>query len=459
MMPTIQRFRWIVLALAVFCFQESASAQEALLIQDTLPWDFTAWQSELANTGVPYAQIDSASVATTPLDQYHMVITSSVQGNTSYTTLNGLVTEFEDYVEQGGILIWSGCTRGDEFPYPIALFGGENNTGGNANNNVEDPTHPLLANVTDPIYGQSANHNYWTDLPVDAEVLVTHPENFNPILYLLYRGSGVLIATGQTWEHGWGNGQDAGTVLANAVNWGWALEICEESDLDGDGYTECDGDCNDNDPSLTPADMDMDGFSSCDGDCDDSRSDVYHGCVEICDEVDNNCDGIVDEGFDYDHDGHTTCGMEPDCNDYDNSVYPGATEVPYDAIDQDCDGFDLTDIDMDGFDGIEVGGTDCDDLNAAIYPGAEENCANGIDDNCDGAPDEHDSDCAVGDDSANPEAEHSQGILCQCDAAGRSRAPVFLIGMLWLALLRLTTNQARRRWPSRPSNRSNPRDP
>ena len=40
-------------------------------------------------------------------------------------------------------------------------------------------------------------------------------------------------------------------------------------DLDGDGFTECDGDCDDENPNLTPEDKDGDGISTCEGDCRD----------------------------------------------------------------------------------------------------------------------------------------------------------------------------------------------
>ena len=65
-------------------------------------------------------------------------------------------------------------------------------------------------------------------------------------------------------------------------------------------------------------------------------------------------------------------------------------EIPYDWIDQDCDGADLTDVDGDGQDSTEVGGRDCDDTDPEVHAGNAEEC-NGIDDDCDGLIDAEDT--------------------------------------------------------------------
>ena len=100
--------------------------------------------------------------------------------------------------------------------------------------------------------------------------------------------------------------------------------------------------------------------------------------TEICDGLDNDCNGIIDDDFDYDEDGYTTCGG--DCDDNNPNVHEAADEI-CDGLDNDCDGLlGPTENDTDGDGYYECGG-DCDDNNQAINPSAQEIC-NGIDDNC-----------------------------------------------------------------------------
>ena len=61
---------------------------------------------------------------------------------------------------------------------------------------------------------------------------------------------------------------------------------------------------------------------------------------ELCNGVDDNCDGSVDEPFDVDLDGHVdiACPGGDDCNDADATIHPAAFENCGNATDDDCDG-------------------------------------------------------------------------------------------------------------------------
>ncbi len=171
-------------------------------------------------------------------------------------------------------------------------------------------------------------------------------------------------------------------------------------DADGDGYST-DTDCNDNDahPGATERcngvddncngvidegfDRDGDGYTTCNGDCNDGNASIHPGVPEICNNIDDNCNGAVDEGFDADGDGWTSCGG--DCNDANPQVHPGATEI-CNGIDDNCNMTIDEGFDADG-DGYTSCGGDCNDANPLINPGQPEIC-NGVDDNCNGVVDE-----------------------------------------------------------------------
>ena len=142
----------------------------------------------------------------------------------------------------------------------------------------------------------------------------------------------------------------------------------EEGDLDQDGYTTEQGDCDDDDPDMSPG-------------ADD----------DTVDGVDQNCDGF--DGPDEDGDGYADAAAGgDDCDDTDAESHPDAADDMVDGVDQDCDGFDGPDEDGDGYADAAAGGDDCDDTDASISPGAPELCVDGVDTDCDGLKDADDVD-------------------------------------------------------------------
>ena len=160
-------------------------------------------------------------------------------------------------------------------------------------------------------------------------------------------------------------------------------------------------------------------------DCDDDDPTVNGGAPEIAgDGLDQDCDGGDDCFVDVDNDGYrpdgrtTTASADMDCTDSGEAddtdpsgdcddasaaIHPGASEIPGDQDDQDCDGTEICYVDNDGdshrtdmtvasadMDCIDRGealateaNDDCDDTAATVYPGASEIISNGIDENCD----------------------------------------------------------------------------
>ena len=270
-------------------------------------------------------------------------------------------------------------------------------------------------------------------------------------------------------------------------------DIFEISCVQPTGFVSINGDCNDNNPNINPGatetcnsiDDDCDGFvdgndpnlvggavwyqdadndgwgdaavsrMDCSqpfgfvanaGDCNDSNASIFPGSTEVCNGLDDDCDGLVD-GDDPDFSGAATWYLDADgdgfgnaansvqecvrpagyvdngndCNDGNPQINPAATET-CNGVDDDCDNLTdgddpdvsglfrtwYADLDRDGFGnenqfmesctqpaGFVSNSTDCDDTNEMVFPGAIELC-NGIDDDCDGLLDDQDPDVVGG---------------------------------------------------------------
>ncbi len=195
----------------------------------------------------------------------------------------------------------------------------------------------------------------------------------------------------------------------NAAIFPGAVEVCNGVDDNCDGATDpgCDDDKDGYCDATLPVDPTSVACPNGGGDCDDTHAAAHPGAKEICDGLDNDCDGVTDPGCDQDGDGYCVGNAAVsascpnggnDCNDADPLTNPKGTEI-CDNADQNCDGKtdEGCDADADGYCATTVpsdakfpacpsGGGDCNDGDKAINPGAVDSC-NGKDDNCDGVTD------------------------------------------------------------------------
>ncbi len=344
----------------------------------------------------------------------------------------------------------------------------DNNCDGNVNEGLATSTY--YRDLDGDSYGDISTFMVWCELPegyaLNSEDCNDAEENINPGAAEVCDGAdndcdgdideGVKTIFYQDADND-GYGNPTSSILVCTAPNGYVLnnEDCNDSNADihpgavevCDGLdNDCDGQVDEDCPTATNTyyrDADNDGYGDPNNsieaeeqphgyvadntDCNDSNADIHPGAVEVCDGLDNDCDGDIDEGVkiifyhDVDGDGYgdsasSTSACEApagyvananDCDDTVATVNPGATEV-CDGLDNDCDndideGVKIIfyyDADGDGYgnpvssilactapNGCVLNNEDCDDTNAAINPGAVETC-DGLDNDCDGQVDE-----------------------------------------------------------------------
>ncbi|MCH7521893.1 MAG: hypothetical protein IIB42_09385, partial [Candidatus Marinimicrobia bacterium] len=159
--------------------------------------------------------IPSSDIPSTDFTQYALIITTGGQSSTYYSNVSASVGQFEDYLAQGGVVQYQLATYGPD----VAIVGGVNVLSGFGEeyNIILEPDHPLAAGLPTMLLGESANHNWLSNLPPDAIIITETQDSQVPTTAEYSYGAGLVIATGMTWEFLYTYEYEAALMMYNAV--------------------------------------------------------------------------------------------------------------------------------------------------------------------------------------------------------------------------------------------------
>ncbi|MFZ5968691.1 MAG: fibronectin type III domain-containing protein [Bacillota bacterium] len=201
----------------VVVFGENITLSDrALIIQSNSPWSSNANQIVLDNLDIPYTQIDIDQLANFDLREYRLIIISNDQDNAFYNRFRQNKLKLEDYIKNGGTMIFGASSGGwadgdisSALPGNITIYERRYEN----YNIISDSSHPIVTGelsdgqpLTDSdLYSNYASHTSFEEatLPSGSKVILREKSSGQPTLVEYSLGSGIVIVSGLTWEHSW----------------------------------------------------------------------------------------------------------------------------------------------------------------------------------------------------------------------------------------------------------------
>ena len=354
----------MILLLSALC--HPAFAADVLWYQGNSGNSGTSKSISTAVTAVGSTGVDSTSTWPSSLSSYELVFL--VAPATAFDA--GQVTDLDGFISGGGTLVLIGDHSGVSAGIAPTLTTLLSDLGLSSSyttdaldpycsttSTIVDSSHPVVAGMG----GVGPEYAYSCDVTLSSGATqVLSGDSGQTILAV--EGQVVLTTDINIFDDSCTWGASNTTLVQNLYQ-----GLCSDSqDLDLDGYVDqyCGGD-----------------------DCDDGDADIYPGATELCDGVDQDCDGVVPaDEVDGDEDGFLAC---EDCDDTDPLVLDYLTW--YEDLDGDGDGtLKGTTEACDQPEGYSDNSSDCDDGDPTRYQGADEVC-DGDDEDCDGQIDEDDA--------------------------------------------------------------------
>ena len=198
----------LLFTLAPMIVQAADGGIKVLLIQDENPWGHATNLTVLDKIGASYDVVTYLAATTLDFSSYSMIITANGQNYTNLQQLISMKSKLEQYVNDGGIVLYNVCHAPSITNFTIpgnieAVWEIDNN------NIIVDYTHPIVTGeltnnvpLTDSmLFGNHCSHIYFqpSTFPAGTRIILQNT-NDNPTLIEYSLGKGMIIASGLPWE-------------------------------------------------------------------------------------------------------------------------------------------------------------------------------------------------------------------------------------------------------------------
>ncbi len=206
-----------------------AGTEVMVFADDITPWDSNALSDMLNHLNVPYSIYSSADIPNIILPINKIVWIVNDQPQSFYNTYAAYQSKFDDFVSNGGTLLFEACDKGWNGGSLVDAGGSlpsgvVNNLNYSETNTVTNPTHPMMTGIAINLTGNYASHNYFTNLPTGHTYLTVDNEN-NPTLVEYRYNLGRVIAAGQPLEFYWNGSNSLRQIYPNIIYYTFNLPI------------------------------------------------------------------------------------------------------------------------------------------------------------------------------------------------------------------------------------------
>jgi hypothetical protein len=191
-----------------------------LVLANNLPWGSSAVTDILTANGETFSTATSTTFPGLNFADYDVIIVLSDQNPDFHTAFVANFAKFVVFVQNGGSLEVHAATAGwNSDPVSVNLPGGVSTIVQLEDYNLVGAPNPITTGMPSPFYGSYASHGVFQNLVAGTDIITTAQSDGAPTTIQYHYGSGIVTATTCTYEYGYNNGESAGIMLVNNLNY------------------------------------------------------------------------------------------------------------------------------------------------------------------------------------------------------------------------------------------------